>query len=244
MIRIRESRWQQAMRGLDQERRRDKADIHLYILPLMKEEENPLWAWELFSRSEKESIEQGLTFEARQTRFASYLWVRLILAMELHIPPKTLMLERTANGRRYLRHSPGLMDFNISHAGNYFALACSRCGHVGVDLAYHDPAIDVEPLTAYLFGAPPPVLRHLPAHDKMERFYDYWVTHEALQKCCGAAVPEYFMPFSMLESVEQSLTAFCNTMYYTRRKIIPTYSLCVASSLKQEISLQGNINLN
>lgn len=105
------------------------------------------------------------------------------------VTPEQIEMSRGLYGKPRLA-SPALgLDFNLSHSGDWWALAVSDGAAVGIDLEYCDPGRDVLKLARRSFCAAeladleacPPALRN-------DRFYDYWTLKEAHIKAGGGSL--------------------------------------------------------
>ena len=112
----------------------------------------------------------------------------------LSVPP-ALPIRRDANGRPFLPASPDLpaIDFNISHAGRYVAVALciaertEEIPRVGIDLECARPRLRPERLAHRFFH--PAEIRHLEncAFSEAE-FLALWTKKEAFLKLTGAGL--------------------------------------------------------
>lgn len=81
------------------------------------------------------------------------------------------------------------LDFNLSHSGDWLAMAISDGAAVGVDLQYCEAGRDVLRLARRFFS--PAELADLQGRGVAEcsdRFYDYWTLKEARIKAAGGAI--------------------------------------------------------
>jgi len=199
--------------------------ITLWIVPLPKSGTANLFRPVFLSPEELKQIDHCQTEVAKRTALYSAAYTRIILAMHTGVDPQAIELKRGPNHKPFLL-SPALpLQYNVSHSKDQFVMAISRHNAVGVDVEYRDGTVNIDELSTYLKINPG---KNSSDPFSMRRFYDYWVTHEALQKCAGAAAPEHFLPLEYLHPDRQQLVAFGMTQYYQRLEIIDGYSLCLA----------------
>lgn len=234
--------WREAMRGTKWELRQAKeSNIHLWVMPHFAAGELPEAELGILSRTEKESIAASETAELQQRRLTSHFWVRQILALYLNVPPASLVFDRTPNGRRYLRNSSIFLDFNLAHSGGLQVLVTSHKDVVGVDLEYHNPECALEEELVRLFGGEPAELAGLERQDKINKLFDYRVTHDAMQKCLGAPPPEKYLRFHLLLPQQDWVFAFYRDMYYTRLDLLPRHSLAIASTQRHPVTVHREL---
>lgn len=199
--------------------------LTLWIVPLPSEAKVALFRPTFLNQEELDRIENYKTVQAKRTALYSAAYTRIILAMHTGVDPHTIELSKGPFNKPYLQNPALHLHYNVSHSKDQFVMAISRHGAVGVDVEYRDETVNIDELVQYL------------KIDKkcnesglrsMRLFYDYWVTHEALQKCAGAAAPETFLPLDYLRPEKQHVDAFGLQPYYQRLDIVDGYSLCLA----------------
>jgi phosphopantetheinyl transferase len=113
---------------------------------------------------------------------------RLALARWYRLAPARLELARDERGRPYAvsRGGPARLDFNLSHAGDYAAVAVAVGPRVGVDIERVVPRPLLDQVAARVFTeAERTRLGRTPADRRLERWYATWTAHEALAKGTG-----------------------------------------------------------
>jgi 4'-phosphopantetheinyl transferase len=199
--------------------------LTLWIVPLPSEAKLALFRPTFLSQKELDHIENCKSVQAKRTALYSAAYTRIILAMHTGVDPHTIELSKGPFNKPYLQNPAVHLHYNVSHSKDQFVMAISRHGAVGVDVEYRDETVNIDELVQYL------------KIDKkfsesglrsMRLFYDYWVTHEALQKCAGAAAPDAFLPLDYLKPEKQQVEAFGLQLYYQRLDIVAGYSLCLA----------------
>jgi phosphopantetheinyl transferase len=199
--------------------------LTLWIVPLPKESTYATFRPAFLSQKELDRIENCKSQQAKRTALYSAAYTRIILAMHTGVDPHSIELSKGLFNKPYLQNPAANLHYNVSHSKDQFVMAISRHGAVGVDVEYRDETVNIDELVLYLKidkTCNQPGLR------SMRLFYDYWVTHEALQKCAGAAAPEQFLPLDYLRPEKQQVDAFGLQLCYQRLEIIDGYSLCLA----------------
>ncbi len=135
----------------------------------------------------------------------------------------------TENGKPYYNHCP---HFNISHSGNYVAVALSN----------HEVGVDVEEITPYPLGVaekcftPQEVdwIKHCQKQDiahGTNAFYAVWTAKESIMKATGLGFSLPPSGFDVLKSIHEPSTACVidGKNYFLQQKNIAEHMLCVAS---------------
>lgn len=79
-------------------------------------------------------LTRAQNFKRNQHHFlATRALMRKVLALYTGLSPNALEFARREAGKPYLINSPNPMYFNLSHSGNFAALAVSTLGEIGVD---------------------------------------------------------------------------------------------------------------
>jgi 4'-phosphopantetheinyl transferase len=105
--------------------------------------------------------------------------LRVILAKLLAAPPLALSFTAGAHGKPALVNGGGL-EFNLSHAGNWAAIAAARNVPVGVDIERIRENVDMAALLRRLGETDLPETR--------EELYRAWTRREATSKAAGGAL--------------------------------------------------------
>jgi phosphopantetheinyl transferase len=199
--------------------------LTLWIVPVPGEATYALFRPTFLSKEELNHIENCKTVQAKRTALYSAAYMRIILAMHTGVDPHTIELSKGPYNKPYLQHPAVPLHYNVSHSKDQFVMAISRHSAVGVDVEYRDETVNIDELVHYLKIDKKLVTS---GSRSMRLFYDYWVTHESLQKCAGAAAPDAFLPLDYLRPEKQQVDAFGLLQYYQRLEIIDGYSLCLA----------------
>lgn len=111
--------------------------------------------------------------------------LRFLLARRLLCSPEEVPLEYGSAGKpRLAATEAGLgVDFNVSHSGEFIAIAISSVGHVGVDLEYCHPLPAVNELAFRILSEDErPAWLSLDSSVRWLWFYWFWTRKEAVSK--------------------------------------------------------------
>ena len=160
-----------------------------------------IWYWRLSPpASTLENLRHNLNPEerARAVRFAAKLhgdrfvagrgYLREILGQYLHRPPRSLFIHCNAFGKPQLGNGlAGALHFNLSHSGDFAALAVSPAFDVGIDIEETRP---LEENIAERFFSPREAgtLRRMSGERALQAFYRCWTSKEAFVKAHGAGL--------------------------------------------------------
>jgi 4'-phosphopantetheinyl transferase len=132
----------------------------------------------------------------RRRWVTSRLWLRRLLGGYLGIDPGELQLVGGMRDKptvRAIGREP--VYFNVSHCAEFalFAFCCDE--EVGVDVEQFRADVDVEGISARIFGdEATQLLRAVPESQRIARFTWMWVEHEAAVKCRGTGLDERQWP--------------------------------------------------
>ena len=137
-------------------------------------------------------------------RFATTRVVlRHALAKRSGLPAGELRLERDVVGRPRLASPKGHMristDFNVSHSGQHALIALATGRRVGVDIEARRTDLNWQTLSTAVFAPHDEAyVSALPAHLRINTFYDVWTAKEALLKALGIGIGSGMTWFSVL----------------------------------------------
>ena len=118
-------------------------------------------------------------------------FLRLLLGSYLGCPGKEIRFEFGVNGKPCLAEglATGGAQFNLSHSGNWLAVAVARDLAVGVDIECRRELPRAEPLARrFLSSAEACAVAGQTDPARSERFLSLWCRREALVKAMGASV--------------------------------------------------------
>ncbi|MDT8406153.1 MAG: 4'-phosphopantetheinyl transferase superfamily protein [Methylococcales bacterium] len=145
--------------------------------------------WALLDSHERQRAGRISQPEARGRYIALHALTRRVLARRLGLPPATLRIDRGRHGKPSLLGQP--LFYNLSHSHQYFALALSDEGEVGVDLeSYHRRrTLHLSRLARRCFAtAELEYWQKQPEHRREEVFLQFWTLKEALVKAAGLGI--------------------------------------------------------
>ncbi|MFK0572859.1 4'-phosphopantetheinyl transferase family protein [Endozoicomonas sp.] len=127
-----------------------------------------------------------ITLPKSKARFlAGRSFIKHTLAQYLEIPAGDVRIETATYGKPYQQHQPNLF-FNLSHTGNWFALAISRHGEIGIDIETHKPRKNLSSMAQQVFTkAEQRWFKALTGKEQEAMFYSLWSLKEAILKAEG-----------------------------------------------------------
>ena len=153
------------------------------------------------SPAEKKRAE-AFRFQNDQIRYVqAHVILRRILSRYSGVDPGSIEFEAGLYGKPYLKNEQGL-HFNLSHTKDYFAVALSLRGDVGIDIEKQDDMNDMEDVAGQFmsdeeFGA----MRKLSRDLRKPYFYECWVRKEALLKAAGIGLGADLRRISVLKDM-------------------------------------------
>ena len=130
-----------------------------------------------------------ITHAASRERFlVGRSFIRFVLSHYLKIPPGSIRIDTSANGKPSQNHDDQLF-FNLSHTGNQFALAISKLGIVGIDIEQHKPRMHLFPIAqSILTDSDKKWFNPLTQAEQTKIFYQLWSLKEAILKAEGVGL--------------------------------------------------------
>lgn len=117
--------------------------------------------------------------------------VRGQLAKHCNILPPQLQFAIADGGKPYLQDTPQNLYFNLSHSGQWLALAVSSLGPVGVDIEHpQKPRNFINIARHYFHRSEYRALNALQGKAQQEAFYRLWTLKEAFFKARGTGIVE------------------------------------------------------
>jgi len=114
--------------------------------------------------------------------------LRWVLAIHLRVDAKTLVFSQAEHGKPFLPDYPDC-HFNISHSGDFLAIAVTNSGEIGIDIEQLKQKSDFYPLVKRCFSEVEQAYwMGLPEAQKCKEFYRYWTRKEAFVKATGRGI--------------------------------------------------------
>jgi 4'-phosphopantetheinyl transferase len=125
-------------------------------------------------------------YERDRRRFINvHAAMRMVLATQLAVPPRSVNLVAGEHGKPRLAGSALDLRFNLSHSGERALLALTLAREVGVDIEQHRTC-DTSSLARCAFSpAEFEALERLPPRDRAIAFYRGWTRKESFIKARG-----------------------------------------------------------
>jgi 4'-phosphopantetheinyl transferase len=115
--------------------------------------------------------------------------LRQVLARYVETEPEQLRFAYGVHGKPELAEAATDVEFNLSHAQDWFALAVSKTRAVGIDIEYSGTPRNCEAIAQSFFSVPEQrQLHQLPAGERAAAFLALWTRKEALLKACGVGL--------------------------------------------------------
>jgi 4'-phosphopantetheinyl transferase len=138
--------------------------------------------------SEKE-LERAQQFKKNQHHFlATRALTRKALAHYTGIAPHQLQIERTEDGKPFLANIPHPLYFNLTHSGNFAALAVTSQGKLGVDIETARNRSYLQIVERYFHTDEVTQLRNCAEAQREQLFYRLWTLKEAFFKATGTGI--------------------------------------------------------
>lgn len=160
--------------------------------------------------AEEALIASHFVFAEHRRRFVqSHCALRRILGKHCGMAPEKIEFGRGLHGRPYVQNAMPLLDFNMSHSGDWAVVAVSFEGWVGIDLE----AIDREGMRDLADSVLTPLERRdlasVPEAQRVRKFIAYWTAKESFMKLNGLGLG---IPPESIEVLAQgSAVASCET---------------------------------
>lgn len=160
-------------------------DLWLLNLSAIKKENSERFVPSL-SASELERAQQ---FKKNKHHFlATRALLRVVLGHYTGIEARKLEIARTDDGKPFLTNSPRPLYFNLTHSGNFAALAITHHGEVGIDIETARNRSYLQIVERYFH---PDEIKHLHDCEETQRerlFYRLWTLKEAFFKATGTGI--------------------------------------------------------
>lgn len=127
--------------------------------------------------------------ELASKRQLQFLACRFLLAelLHQHWSIETLPLIKAKKNNRPAFVDPTLPDFNISHSGDYIAVAVCQNGQIGLDIEQQRPHDNIEKIAGQFFSVDEFSWLHKQP-DKLSAFWKLWTLRESALKLYAKGV--------------------------------------------------------
>ena len=144
--------------------------------------------YDMLSDSERSNAMQRRTTEMQNRYVEIHAKKRLALSELLKCKPEALVFAAGVNGKPYLPEYPK-WTFNLSHSGDYFALAVARECRLGIDLEVARSRSNLAGIVKKCFAAEEIAYwEALPEEERISAFYRFWTRKEAFVKATGRGI--------------------------------------------------------
>lgn len=158
-------------------------------------------AYSLMSEERRQRCDSYRSDDDKKRCIAADLLLRRQLGMFLGLPPESFCFEVSEKGKPYLRdHS---CFFNVSHAGDFVAVALNPACEVGIDIEKIRPVrsavarhIFSDKDNLFVFGTSEIPEGIIEDTDMLERFFRVWTYKEAYVKMTGEGIRNDLKYFS------------------------------------------------
>lgn len=136
-----------------------------------------------------EELTRVQTFKHKQHHFvATRALVRKVLAFYTGLPIHSLEFARREEGKPYLTNAPSPIYFNLSHSGNFAALAVSTAGEIGIDIETIRPRNFLAIAERYYHAEELHQILTTTEAEREQLFFKLWTLKEAFFKATGGGI--------------------------------------------------------
>jgi 4'-phosphopantetheinyl transferase len=163
--------------------------VHLWVVPVADPPAPRGTLWSFLSEEERCRAAR-FRFPADRDRALVARGVsRLLLASYLSIPPAAVEFAFGAQGKPALARSPGGIEFNVSHSGDWVLIGIGNECAIGVDVERIRPLVDLDSLIRQFLAPGEACSIHaLPQEQRLEAFFRCWTRKEAYVKALGSGL--------------------------------------------------------
>ena len=140
--------------------------------------------FQLLSADERARVARLAFVQDRVQFIVGRARMRQVLAGYLAVPPEALRFGYGDRGKPMLSHCASAPFFNLSHSGDFAALAVAHCGDVGIDVEQIRP-VGSEIAQRFFTEGEKAILARLSGSEWRQAFYRCWTRKEAVLKANG-----------------------------------------------------------
>jgi len=166
----------------------DPGEIHIWGLVLDIDETECAHALKWLSEDEQERAQRLVSAKHRRQYIVAHAGLRQLLGCYLGNSAESIVIERTPDGKPFLRDWPSIR-FNLSHSHGLALVAITKEREVGIDLEQVRTSVDVVGLAKRFLSDQD--LRFIQSGNSTglhERFLKTWVAREAVFKAAGTGL--------------------------------------------------------
>lgn len=164
------------------------AEVHIWRARMDGEPSRFVSLCQMLSAEERLRAERFHFARDRKRYMIGRGLLRYLLGRYQCLPPAQVAIDYTPYGKPFLpgENGPQALHFNLSHSGDWLALAFARGRAVGVDIEQARREVDLAALSARFFSnGEQAVLRSLPDSSQTDAFFACWTRKEAYIKARG-----------------------------------------------------------
>ena len=139
----------------------------------------------------QDELTRAQQFKKNRHHFiATRALLRKALARYTRINPETLVFSRALQGKPFLFNAPAPLYFNLSHSGDFAALAVSSMGDVGVDIEHMRQRHYLKIVERFFHADEKAQLINCDEAERAHLFYRLWTLKEAFFKATGLGISQ------------------------------------------------------
>ena len=174
-------------------------EVHLWRIAVPDADRiPPYWLGLLAPEEQARVARKRIPQDARRV-LTSRACLRLLLGRYLDLPPASVAIAVSVNGKPHLAAPPASprLEFNVSHSGDWVVLAFA-CGlPLGVDVECHRELEFSELVNAFFSPPERETWSKLPSADHTHAFFSAWTRKEAYLKGLGLGLLKPLDSFSL-----------------------------------------------
>ena len=166
------------------------ARLDLWFESLIISEDEYHTFWLLLDEAERAKAKRFVQECDLRRYVASHAKLRRILATYLELPPESIVFATQSHGKPFVVDNQGHnIKFNLSHSGDYLAIAISHDYDIGVDIEVWSENVAYEGVIELCFAeCERRFWSSLSKEEKKEFFYKQWTRKESFLKAVGTGL--------------------------------------------------------
>ena len=201
----------------------DVGELHLWRFELNCTLQSLAINRSLLNDEEQHRADRLLDRQKKNQFIVSRAGLRRILAGYLDSDPKQVFFRHNQSGKPFLAASHcSILNFNLSHSGQWAVLAVTKGIRVGVDIEFIDTSIDYQQLATHYFDTREmeSLSRYTPARQR-RGFCRLWTQKESVLKKVGSG---FSQSTNIGKRNSKETSAWCKNFY-----LAPGYVAAVAT---------------